>query len=508
MNSTQQRKAGVVLSYISQFILILSGMVYTPVMLRLLGQSEYGLYQLSYSVVSYLSLLSLGFGSSYMRFHSRYKVENNGEEIARLNGMFLTIFLGISLICILAGAALVLNAGALLGNGLTEAEVGKSKILMAFMVFNMALSFPNSAIDCTITAKEQFIFQRSINVAQAILNPCITLPILIMGYGSVGMVCVSTSLTLIKLIINTIFTRRKLYTKFIFRGFRFGLLKEMGAFTFFIFLNMIFTQINHTIDKFLLGRYMSTVAVAVYSVADNLYNMYSQVSTAISGVFIPKINFLVAEGNNDEQLTDLMIRVGRVQFILVSLIILGFMGFGKSFIAIWAGSGYEESYRIAMMLMLASSVSLIQNIGIEIQRAKNKHQIRSIVYVIITVANIFISIPCIQIWGISGAALGTAISLVAGTWIFMNYYYQKGLGLNMIRFWKSIAQFIPALIIPCVISVILKKYVVTKSVIYLGVGALLYTFIFAIFMWKLAMNNEEKKLITSVIDRMKKGGKR
>lgn len=255
-------------------------------------------------------------------------------------------------------------------------------------------------------------------------------------------------------------------------------------------------------------RCITRLAVAVYSVADNLYNMYSQVSTAISGVFIPKINFLVAEGNNDEQLTDLMIRVGRVQFILVSLIILGFMGFGKSFIAIWAGSGYEESYRIAMMLMLASSVSLIQNIGIEIQRAKNKHQIRSIVYVIIAVANIFISIPCIQIWGISGAALGTAISLVAGTWIFMNYYYQRGLGLNMIRFWKSIAQFIPALIIPCVISIILKKYVVTKSLIYLGVGALLYTFVFALFMWKLAMNNEEKKLITSVIDRMKKGGKR
>ena len=64
-----QKKVGVILSYISQAIQILSGLIYTPIMLRLLGQSEYGLYQLVYWVVSYLSLLSFGFTASYMRFY-------------------------------------------------------------------------------------------------------------------------------------------------------------------------------------------------------------------------------------------------------------------------------------------------------------------------------------------------------------------------------------------------------------------------------------------------------
>ena len=50
-----QRKAGVLLSYAGEIIKILVNLVYTPIMLRLLGQSEYGLYQLVYSVVSYLS---------------------------------------------------------------------------------------------------------------------------------------------------------------------------------------------------------------------------------------------------------------------------------------------------------------------------------------------------------------------------------------------------------------------------------------------------------------------
>ena len=67
-----QRKTGVVLSYAGELVKILVSLIYTPIMLRLLGQSEYGLYQLVYSVVSYLSLLSLGFGSSYLRFYSRF----------------------------------------------------------------------------------------------------------------------------------------------------------------------------------------------------------------------------------------------------------------------------------------------------------------------------------------------------------------------------------------------------------------------------------------------------
>ena len=102
-----QRKAGVILSYAGQFAKILISIIYTPIMLRLLGQSEYGLYQLVYSVVSYLSLLSLGFSSSYMRFYSRYKAQKDEDGVARLNGMFLLIFASLSVVCILCGCVML-----------------------------------------------------------------------------------------------------------------------------------------------------------------------------------------------------------------------------------------------------------------------------------------------------------------------------------------------------------------------------------------------------------------
>jgi O-antigen/teichoic acid export membrane protein len=67
-----QLKAGAALSYILMGLGYVISIAYTPIMLRLLGQSEYGLYNLVSSVVSYLGLLSFGFGSVYMRHYLRY----------------------------------------------------------------------------------------------------------------------------------------------------------------------------------------------------------------------------------------------------------------------------------------------------------------------------------------------------------------------------------------------------------------------------------------------------
>lgn len=61
-------RAGVYLSYINLLLGSIIPMFYTPVMLKLLGKSEYGLYSLANSAVSYLSLLSFGFGSTILRY--------------------------------------------------------------------------------------------------------------------------------------------------------------------------------------------------------------------------------------------------------------------------------------------------------------------------------------------------------------------------------------------------------------------------------------------------------
>ena len=316
-----QKKAGVLLSYGQTILSTLISLTYTPVMLRLLGQSEYGLYTLVNGFVSNLSLLSFGMGSAYMRYYSRAEAQDGEDGVARINGMFMTIFFAISLLCLLTGGVLVANVKNIFAAKLTAKELDTAKILMALLVVNIATSFPASVFFSYITAKERFLFQRLVGMLRTVLNPIVMLPLLLMGYGSIALVLVTLILTAISDAVSIWYCVKKLRMRITFGKFDFGLLRDMAGFSFFIFLNEIINQINWTVDTTLLGIISGTAATAIYGVGAQINQYYMALSTSISGVFTPQINRIVARGEGDEQLTRLFTRVGRIQFMLLMLVL-------------------------------------------------------------------------------------------------------------------------------------------------------------------------------------------
>lgn len=497
-----QLKVGVVLSYLGMIVQNLVSIIYTPIMLRLLGQSEYGLYNLVSSVVSYLGLLSFGFGSAFIRYYSKYKAKNDDEGMARVNGMFMTIFSGISIISLIAGFFLIVNIQTIFKDGLTIGEINTARILMILMVINIAISFPASVFDSNVTANERYIFQRVVNLLKSILNPFLALPLLLLGYKSISLVMVTTILTIGSLLINMWYCFNKLRIKFIFRGFDFKLMKEMWIFSFYIFLNMIVDQINWSVDKFILGMFRGTVGVAIYSLGAQINTYYLSFSTSVSSVFIPKVHRIVSESNDNKILTDIFTKVGRIQFIILSFILTGFLFFGQYFINIWAGNTYDEAYYISLILITPVTIPLIQNLGIEIQRAKNMHKFRSIIYFIIAITNIFISIPLCKMFGGVGTAIGTSLSLIIGNGIIMNVYYHKRVGLNIKYFWQEIFKFTPALIIPLIFGTIMKIYVgINNLFMFIFLGGI-YVIVFILSAWFIGMNKYEKDLFSGPINKI------
>ena len=504
---TNQLKIGVMLSYVSIIAQNIISIVYTPVMLRLLGQSEYGLYQLVYSVVSYLGLLSFGFGSAYVRFYSRYKVKDDQDGIAKLNGMFMIVFTIIAMIALLTGGVLVGNVNNLFSKSLTVSEIGTARILMLLMVINLAISFPSSVFDSYITAHEQYLFQRVISLLQVVLNPFLTLPLLLMGYKSVSLVVVTTIITVSKFIINYWYCTKKLKMKFILKNMNFSLLKEIGVFSFYIFINMIVDQINWSVDKFILGIFGGTTAVAIYAVGGQINTMYMSLSSSISSVFIPRVNKIVAmDENNNKELTELFTKVGRIQFIILAMVIGGFIVIGQYFINVWAGNDYNNAYYVALLLIVPVTVPLIQSLGIEIQRAKNMHKFRSIVYFFIAIGNVFMSIPLVQLFGEIGAALGTCLTMVLGNIILMNWYYQVKVKMDMKYFWKQISMLMPCVIVTVLLSLGLSKILVVNSIIHFLIISIFYVCVYVMCLFTFGMNTHEKNLIRGPINKILKRG--
>lgn len=499
---SRQIKFGIILQYVQMAFSILIGVLYTPLILKMLGQSEYGLYNLASSIIAYLSILSLGFGSSYIRFYT-LKKKQNPDSVAQLNGLYLIAFSIIGMVVFFIGLFLSTNVGIFLNNSYSPKDFDIAKKLMVLLAFNLGISFPVSLFTSYITAQEKFIFLKLLNIGKTVLSPGLSIIALFFNFGSVGIVLATTIISLIVDVVNIIYCFKKIKMKFSFKKIEFILLKDIFIFSIFIAINQLIDQINWQTDKIILGKMMTSAAVSIYAIGALLNNYFILFSTAISSVYAPRINRIVSKGGKecDIELTKLMTSVGRIQFFVLALVLLGFIFFGKYFISIWAGSGYEISYFVALLLMVPEIVPLIQNTGIEIQRAKNKHQFRSILYLIIAITNVGISILLCYLFGVIGVVLGTTISLIIGNIIIMNIYYHKKLNLNMIYFWKRIFYIIPSLIIPIIIGLISVNFIPINNIVDFLRQIVYFVAIYVLFIYLFGLNRNEKESLQKFLKR-------
>ena len=118
-----------------------------------------------------------------------------------------------------------------------------------------------------------------------------------------------------------------------------------------------------------------------------------ELSTAMSGVFLPNIVYLYERKKDMKEISDLFLRVGRLQMAILTLALGGYIALGKEFISLWVGDDYRDAYYIGLIIMLPALIPLTQNIGISILRAMNLHKYRSYMYLIIAILNVCISIP-------------------------------------------------------------------------------------------------------------------
>lgn len=496
-----QRKFGAALSYINIIAKNLVTFLYVPFLLRFVGQANYGLFQMTNSVMVSLSLLSMGFSSAYVKFYITYKVNKQYDQLKKLNALYLILFGAISVVALIIGAVLVINTGAIFGRSLTVSEVRLTTYLMAIMVFDVAITFISSVFDSNITVNEQFIFQQSRQLMQTFLVPIICIPLVLMGVGVLSIAITQFSVTILFLLININYCLNKLNMSFDFRNIDFSLLKELGLFSFFIFLNQIVDLVNNNVPNFILGMFQGAKMVATFAIAVQVKNMFFMLSTSLSSVFVPKVNQLVNLDKSKTVLTDLMIKVGRMQMALLFFVLGGFIVVGKFFVRIWAGAENVEAYYLIILMVLPSIIPLCQNVGIEIQRAMNKHIFRSIVYVIFAIVNIVITIFGSIYFGLIGASMGYVITILCANGIAMNWYYSKKMGLEIGRYWSETTKILVPFAVATIPLIFLQSNIAVNSFTRFIIFGLVYSFIYIAIYLRFTINSTEKQLLLGFFKR-------
>lgn len=497
-----QLRSGVYLSYINLLLGSLIPMFYTPVMLKILGEAEHGLYSLANSAISYLSLLSFGFGGTIIRYIAKYRVEENKAAVQRTFGFFLVLYCALAALVMLGGWIIAENAGSIFKRSLSVPELEKIKILILVMALHTALSFPLSVITSISLAYERYVFRRSLDIISTVAGPAANLIALYLGYGSVGMAVAGTVLQAFMLIPNVVHCICILNVRPAFERMPGSLVREMVGFSAYIFLGSVVDMLFWATDKVILGMLVGTVVVSVYQIGSTFNNIVMQLSTSISGVLTPKITGMVVKDAPKEVLTELFIRVGRIQFFVVALVVTGFAVFGQSFVLLWVGESYADAYWIAVLTLFPLCIPLIQNTGLSVVIAQNKHKFRAIVYLMIAIANVISTYLVVPYLGGIGAALCSCVSYLIGQGLIMNIYYYKVIGIDTPLFWKTIVKLAVFPAGMMAVGLLIMRWMTFDNWVSFFTGVAVYSLIYCFGMYFLNMNDYEKNVIREPLKKL------
>lgn len=493
-----QRKIGVVISYLTLAFNILIGLVYTPYMILKLGDGQYGIFSLANSLISFVTLLDLGFGQTLVRYISKARVTGDIEEEHRLNGFFLKMYMVIAVIAWVIGVGIVILYPQLAANTFAEEEIRLFRIVFLILLVNVAISFPMSVFSATLNAYEEFFLLKLANFIMTVFKYLVMFFLLVAGCKLVAITVVVLISSLITQCFYMVYSVRKIGIEFDFSRMKTNLTREILHFSFFIFLNLIIDFLYSNTDKLILGAVAGPVSVSIYSIGIYFSQYFTELSTAMSGVFLPKIMDLYQKGERDE-ISSLFNQVGRLQMILLFLVLGGYACLGREFIYLWVGSTYKDSYLIGIVIMLPSIIPLTQNIGITIIRAMNIHKYRSYMYIFIAIVNVAMSIPLAISYGGIGSAIGTSIATFLGQIFFMNWFYTKKVRIDIKKYWNNFLKFLLMTVLVLIIVAGVKLLIPVHSWSSMVLMSFLFSVIYAVIYWLMVANKYEKKLILSTL---------
>lgn len=498
MNSNKQIKIGALMSYSAIAFNIVAGLIYTPWMIQQIGKSSYGLYVLVTAFLSYF-VMDFGLGQTIARFLAKYRIEGNVEKTNQILGVTTRLYLYINALLFF----ILLTVYFFISNIFIELqpdEIEKFKVIYIIAGSFSLLSFPFMPLDGVLIAYEKFIVLKLCDIISKVGIIILMVFAILLGYKLYALVAINAVIGILIIVIKLIYLSKTTNLKIDFDYKSKVLIKELFKFSFWISVIGIAQRLLINIAPLILGIVSGTTQITLFSIGIIIEGYTWTFAHALNGLFLPKVSRLETQKNNLHEVTNLMIRVGRIQLILMGLLIIGLITLGKEFIMLWMGADFKDSYYVVVLLILPGLITLTQEIAYTYLFVINELKLRAIMFISASVMSVIISFLLAPKYGALGCAIGIFTATMLCHVIGMNFIYWKVLKLEIPRFFKECYS---TMLIPLFLTIIFgfsMNYLFSATNFLLfGVKIILLSAFYSISIWYLSFRIEEKLLFTSTI---------
>lgn len=499
MNSSRQIKLGAVLSYLGIIVNILVGLLYTPWMIHKIGKADYGLYTLTLSIISFF-VCDFGLSAAVARFVAKYLAENNKQKVQNFLGIVtkLYVYIDVAVFLILASVYFFLPT---IYQRLTLEEIEKFKVLYVIASSFSIVSFPFIPLNGIISAFEDFVDLQLCNLFNKIFTVTCLIVCLKVGLGLYSLVLVNAVSGIVTIILKLIVVRKRLSLRVNWSFYDHKILMSVLYFSGWTTVIVLCQRCIFNIAPTILGHFANSESIAVLGVAISLEAYTYLYANALNGMFLPKVSRLIY---SKQEILPLMIKVGRIQILLIGIIFIGFALVGRHFVQLWLGDGFDSVFICTLLLILPSFISLPQEIAEQAIIAENKVKHRAVVFGVMALINVILSIILTRIYGVVGVAVSIFFSYMLRV-IAMNYIYWKILGINIFLFFKeSFGKMMPGLLTVLILCYGINYMLPPIGLVSFLIKVVIMSVLYIVLMYYMVLNENEKSLISNLINNIKK----
>lgn len=506
MRSYSQIKLGALVSYFTVAFNMLAGLLYTPWMISKIGQENYGLYTLATSLIT-MFVMDFGMGAAVSRFVSKYNAVGDRQAVQNFLGLVYKLYLSIDAIIFAVLFVLYFFIDNIYQN-LTTDEIQTFKVLYVIVGLFSVISFPFSNLNGILTSYEKFVPLKMCDL----FNKCVIIVAMVFallaGYGVFALVTVNAVVGLITIGLKLIVIHRQTTARVNFRYFDKSLLKEIFGFSVWTTVGSIMQRLVFNITPSIIAAVSSTgsVGVAVFGLASTIEGYIYTIATAINGMFMPRISRIVYGEKKEEDLLTLMVRIGRLQVMIVGLMVIGFIALGKSFVIdIWNKPDFSLSYYCAVLLILPSLFYLPMQIANTAIIVENKVRLQAFVFMAMGLVNVVCSLALSHFFGAIGASVSILIAYTVRT-LLMGYVYHKVLKLDMLAFVKqTFLKLSPQLLVALLVGIACEIFnPITNVYLRFGINGVILVGVYFVLMWLTGFNAYEKQLLLVFLKKVRK----
>lgn len=494
MSSAKQLKLGALMSYVAIAINIVTGLLYTPWMIHSIGRENFGLYTLAMSVIS-LFVFDFGLSSAVTRFIAMYLAEGRQDKADNCLGLVYRLYLIIDVVLflLLVGVFFFIPQ---IYKELSPDEIQKFEVVYCVAALYSVISFPFIPVNGVLTAHEKFIQLKICDVAHKLIIVIAMSVCLLLGGGLYSLVIVNAAAGVLTILFKLYCIRRYTPQSVSFHYSNRTEFREIVGFSGWVTVIAVAQRCIFNLAPSILGALSGSTAIAVLGIAITLEGYTFTFSSAINGMFLPKVSRIVADEKGD--ILPLMIRVGRIMVYVISLVVFGIITLGQDFIYLWVGPDFNESYYCAVLIILPSLLQLPQDIGVQAIYAKNKVQKLSMMFVLMAVTNIVGAILLAPSLGALGICISICIAYFVRT-IGMDVILYRDLNVNVFAFFREtfVKMSIP-LVLSLLIGFSCHHMIPFQSWMGFAMKGCIFTLGFCVAIYTMSMNSSEKELLLSI----------